>query len=56
VRVEEGTVFPIKRREGGQGLAEYALILSLIAILVVAVLFFMGTHLRTILSAINNQI
>jgi len=49
-------VFPIKRREGGQGLAEYALILSLIAILVVAVLFFMGTNLTTLLSAIDAQV
>ena len=42
--------------ERGQGLAEYALILSLIAIVVVAVLFFMGGNLRTILSVIANKV
>ena len=36
----------------GQGLAEYALILSLIAILVVGVLMFLGTNVQTIISKI----
>jgi pilus assembly protein Flp/PilA len=45
--------FSLFRREEGQGLAEYALILSLIAVLVIAVLFLMGTNIQTILSTIG---
>jgi pilus assembly protein Flp/PilA len=41
------------QREEGQGLAEYALILSLIAIVVIAVLLFMGGNIKTILSNIG---
>ena len=41
------------QREEGQGLAEYALILSLIAIVVIAVLLFMGANIKTILSTIG---
>jgi len=41
------------QREEGQGLAEYALILSLIAIVVIAVLLFMGGNIKTILSTIG---
>jgi pilus assembly protein Flp/PilA len=41
------------QREEGQGLAEYALILSLIAIVVIAVLIFMGGNIKTILSTIG---
>lgn len=42
----------LKLRERGQGLAEYALILALIAVLVVGVLMFLGTNIQTILSKI----
>jgi Flp pilus assembly pilin Flp len=41
------------RREEGQGLAEYALILSLIAILAVAALIFFSGALNTQLSTIG---
>jgi pilus assembly protein Flp/PilA len=41
------------QREEGQGLAEYALILSLIAVVVIAVLLFMGGNIKTILSTIG---
>ena len=44
------------RREEGQGLAEYALILSLIAILAVTALFFMSGKLDTLLSKIGNKL
>jgi pilus assembly protein Flp/PilA len=44
------------RREEGQGLAEYALILSLIAIVVIGVLIILGTQIQTILSTIGNAI
>lgn len=39
--------------EGGQGLAEYALILSLIAIVAIAALVFLGSEIATILSGIG---
>jgi Flp pilus assembly pilin Flp len=44
------------RREEGQGLAEYALILSLIAILAVTALFLMSGKLDTLLSKIGKKL
>jgi pilus assembly protein Flp/PilA len=41
------------RKEEGQGLAEYALILALIAIIAIAALVFLGTQISTILSSIG---
>jgi pilus assembly protein Flp/PilA len=41
------------RSEKGQGLAEYALILALIAIVCIAVLMFLGTQIQDILSTIG---
>ena len=41
-----------RRSEKGQGLAEYALILSLIAVVVIAVLLFMGGNIKTLMSTI----
>ena len=41
-------------REEGQGLAEYALILALIAVVAILALLFLGTQVSTILSAIGN--
>ncbi|TAM78558.1 MAG: Flp family type IVb pilin [Chloroflexota bacterium] len=40
----------------GQGLAEYALILSLIAIVAIAALIFLGGNLSSTLSFIGNSI
>jgi pilus assembly protein Flp/PilA len=40
----------------GQGLAEYALILALIAIVAIAALLFLGTQITAILNSIGNQI
>jgi len=40
-------------RSKGQGLAEYALILSLIAILAIAALLFLSGQINTILSVIG---
>jgi len=40
----------------GQGLAEYALMLSLIAIAVIATLLFMGGNIKTILSTIGKSL
>jgi pilus assembly protein Flp/PilA len=44
------------RRDDGQGLAEYALILSLIAVLAIGALIFLGTQISSILSSISNQL
>jgi pilus assembly protein Flp/PilA len=46
----------ITRREDGQGLAEYALILALIAVIAIAALIFLGTQVRSILSTIGARI
>jgi pilus assembly protein Flp/PilA len=45
--------FLLRHDEEGQGLAEYALILSLIAIIAIAALIFLGTQISTILSEIG---
>ena len=43
------------RSEAGQGLAEYALILALIAILAIAAVTFMGGSINTLLSDLGNR-
>jgi Flp pilus assembly pilin Flp len=43
-------------RQQGQGLAEYALILALIAILAIAALLFLSGQIDTILSTIGNAL
>jgi pilus assembly protein Flp/PilA len=44
------------RDEKGQGLAEYALILALIAVLAVGALVFLGTQISTILQGIGDSL
>ena len=44
------------RSEKGQGLAEYALILALIAIVAVIALTFLGTTISTILNSIGDSL
>ncbi|MGD8682507.1 MAG: Flp family type IVb pilin [Chloroflexota bacterium] len=44
---------PLDADERGQGLAEYALILSLIAIVAIAALIFLGEQIADILSEIG---
>jgi len=44
------------RDEEGQGLAEYALILALIAILAIVALLFLGGKIQTVLSTVGNSI
>lgn len=46
----------LARREEGQGLAEYALILALIAIVAIAALILLGTNISSILSTIGAAI
>ena len=42
--------------ESGQGLAEYALLLGLIVIGVVAIIAGMGTHIKSIFNKANNNL
>ncbi|MEA2623215.1 MAG: Flp/Fap pilin component [Chloroflexota bacterium] len=44
------------RDERGQGLAEYALILALIAVIAIAALVFLGTQISSILSTVGASI
>jgi pilus assembly protein Flp/PilA len=46
----------IRRDEEGQGLAEYALILALIAIIAIVALLFLGNQVSSILSNVGNSI
>lgn len=43
-------------RQGGQGLAEYALILALVAIIAISALLFLGGSIDTILSTIGKKL
>jgi len=43
-------------RERGQGLAEYALILALIAIVAIIALLFIGGQISTVLSNVGNSV
>lgn len=44
------------RREAGQGLAEYALILALVAILAIAAVTFLGGSINQVLSDLGNAL
>ncbi|MEW5938076.1 MAG: pilus assembly protein [Chloroflexota bacterium] len=44
------------RSEKGQGLIEYALVLVLVAIVVIAVLMFLGPIVGNVFSTLNNSI
>ena len=46
----------ISRDERGQGLAEYALILALIAVLAIVAVTFLGGQINSILSDVGNSI
>jgi len=46
----------LHRNEEGQGLAEYALILALIAIVAIVALLFLGGHVSTILSTVGGSL
>ncbi len=50
------TVMRIRRPERGQGLAEYALILTLISVLCIAGLLFISTDINTVLSYIGQTL
>jgi pilus assembly protein Flp/PilA len=46
----------VRRDEEGQGLAEYALILALIAIVAIVALLFLGGAISTILSTVGHSV
>ncbi len=46
----------LDRDEEGQGLAEYALILALIAIVAIVALLFLGGQVSTILSKVGSSV
>jgi pilus assembly protein Flp/PilA len=46
----------VSRREQGQGLAEYALILALIAVVAILALVFLGTRISSILSTVGGRL
>jgi pilus assembly protein Flp/PilA len=46
----------MSRDDEGQGLAEYALIISLIAIVAIVALMFLGNNISTTLSSVGNAI
>jgi pilus assembly protein Flp/PilA len=46
----------LHRDEEGQGLAEYALILALIAILAIVALLFLGGQVSKVLSTVGNSL
>jgi pilus assembly protein Flp/PilA len=49
---KEASLFSHLRREEGQGLAEYALILALIALVVVGAITFFGTTVQSMMNGI----
>ena len=46
----------LRRDEEGQGLAEYALILALIAIVAIVALLFLGGQISTILNTVGQSV
>ncbi|HEY7524918.1 MAG TPA: hypothetical protein VH813_00775 [Candidatus Limnocylindrales bacterium] len=60
--VRLGSLAPVRdgiaviRRQRGQGLAEYALILALVAIVAIIALFFLGNQVSQALSDVGNSI
>ena len=46
----------LQRDEEGQGLAEYALVLALIAIVAIVALIFLGNQVKTIISNVGVNI
>ena len=46
----------IRRDEDGQGLAEYALILALIAIVAIFALIFLGSQVSTMLDTVGQSV
>jgi pilus assembly protein Flp/PilA len=54
--VVSALISSFQREETGQGLAEYALVLALIAIIAIVALIFLGGQVSTILSQVGASI
>jgi pilus assembly protein Flp/PilA len=54
--VKGGLVYFVLHREEGQGLAEYGLILSIIAVLAIAALMFISGGLNQLLSVVGARL
>ena len=54
--VVQSVLGTIRMEEEGQGLAEYALILALIAIVAVVALIFLGGQISTMLSTVGKSV
>lgn len=52
----DNVILNLIRRQDGQGLAEYALILALIAIIAIAALLFLGSQISAILNTVAGSI
>ena len=46
----------LRTNEDGQGLAEYALILALIAVAAIVALLFLGSQISTVLSTVGDSV
>ena len=46
----------LRTNEDGQGLAEYALILALIAVAAIVALLFLGNQISTVLSTVGDSV
>ena len=55
-KYEATRVLKLLRRDEGQGLAEYALILSLIAIIAIVALVFLGSQVSSLLSTVGQSV
>jgi pilus assembly protein Flp/PilA len=55
-RLQSWTQVAVLRLQHGQGLAEYALILALIAIVAIVALIFLGGKISTVLSTVGKSI
>jgi pilus assembly protein Flp/PilA len=55
-RLQTAIIDLFDRHDEGQGLAEYALILALIAIVAIIALLFLGGQISTILSTVGNSV
>ena len=49
-------VAKVRREQGGQGLAEYALILALIAVIAIVALLFLGGAISSLLSTVGKSV
>lgn len=50
------TVRPSLKREEGQGMVEYGLIIALVAVAVIATLVLLGGRLNTLFTSISNAV